>query len=272
MPIGAHPTGVGTFLTAEWRHLAMFNYAVDPALLAPLVPYGTELDEYEGETFCSIVAFLFLRTRVMGVAIPFHCNFEEVNLRFYIRRREAGLVKRAVSFVQEVVPRRAIAVLANALYNEHYRTGRMSHRVTDTAVHTDAEFRWELGRGRHQLQVHAEGEPTPLVNGSLDQFIAEHYWGYAAQRDGSTIEYAVEHPAWRVRPVNRYRLDVDFGSLYGHEFVGTLSRPPRSVFLAEGSAVSISHGRRIRPGGGSSITRFAGELYGPPPHRSFRHR
>ena len=227
---------VGIFLKAEWRHLAMFNYAIDPALLAPLVPYGTELDFHEGETYVSIVAFLFLSTRVLGVPIPFHRNFEEVNLRFYIKRREPNQIKRAVSFIQEVVPRRAIAFLANALYNERYRTARMSHRIQNSPDRTDVTFDWTVAGKHHRIAASATGEPQPLIPGSLDQFIAEHYWGYAAQRDGSSIEYAVTHPSWLVRPVNDFQLDIDFASLYGPAFVEILSRPPQSAFLAEGSA------------------------------------
>ncbi len=74
------------FLTAEWRHLAMLNYEIDPVILRPFVPSGTELDSWNGKTYVSIVGFLFLKTRVRGLAIPFHQNFEEINLRFYVRR------------------------------------------------------------------------------------------------------------------------------------------------------------------------------------------
>lgn len=234
----------------------MFNYAVEPALLAPLVPYGTELDFHEGKTYVSIVAFLFLHTRVLGVAIPFHCNFEEVNLRFYIRRREPDRVKRAVCFVQEAVPRRAIAFLANALYNERYRTARMSHLIKSSPDRTDVAFQWSVGEKHHRISATVKGKPQPLIAGSLDEFIAEHYWGYTAQRDGSSIEYEVKHPSWLIQQVTQYQLDIDFASLYGQAFEETLSRPPQSVFLAEGSAVSISSARRIERGRGAGIPRL----------------
>jgi uncharacterized protein YqjF (DUF2071 family) len=229
---------VGLFLTAEWRQLAMFNYAVDPALIRPLLPYGTEIDLFKGEAFVSIVGFLFLNTRVMGIGVPFHQNFEELNLRFYVR---SGM-KRGVTFVQELVPKSAVAFLANALYNEHYRVARMSHTISDQAF----GMRWQFVGREHSFDVSVTGDPQPLTDGSFEQFIAEHYWGYAAQSNGDTVEYAVKHPAWRVWPATGYHLDIDFGALYGPEFAATLSQTPRSVFLAEGSAVTVSHGRRIR--------------------------
>ncbi len=223
----------------------MFNYAIDPRILAPLVPPGTELDLHQGETYVSIVAFLFLRTRVLGMPIPFHCNFEEVNLRFYVRRREGGEIRRGVSFIQELVPRRAIAVLANALYNEHYRTARMSHRIERTDGRMEAGFGWKLGGKEHSLWMAAEGDAQALEPGSLDQFIAEHYWGYAAQRDGGSMEYAVRHVPWMIRRAASYTRNINVASLYGPEFKAALSQTPRSVFLAEGSAVTVSRGRRI---------------------------
>lgn len=65
------------FLTAEWRYLVMLNFVADPALLKPSVPLGTELDFHQGETFVSLVGFRFLRTRMLGLPIPLHRDFEE---------------------------------------------------------------------------------------------------------------------------------------------------------------------------------------------------
>ena len=106
------------FLTAEWRSLAMLNYVVDPALLAPMVPRGTELDSFDGRTYMSLVGFRFERTRVRGIWIPLHSDFDEVNLRFYVRRRVSGEIRRGVVFIREVVPRWAIAAVARAVYGE----------------------------------------------------------------------------------------------------------------------------------------------------------
>ena len=108
---------MGIFLTAEWRYLAMLNYAVDPQVLLPRVPAGTELDFFDGQTFVSLVGFLFRDTRVLGLRIPGHQTFEEVNLRFYVRRGANGRtvdgeVRRGVVFVREIVPRWAIAAVA----------------------------------------------------------------------------------------------------------------------------------------------------------------
>ena len=233
------------FLTAEWRWLALLNYAVDPKLLAPRVPAGTELDQFEGRTFVSLVGFRFLETKVFGVPIPFHRTFEEVNLRFYVRRREAGSLKRGVVFIQELVPRRAIAAVARLAYHENYRRLPMTHQIESARDGLKVRYAWRVGARWHSLTVRATGDPRAMVEGSEEQFIAEHYWGYCRQPDGGSLEYHVEHPPWRVWPVADGAFSGDAGALYGAEFAAVLAKPPDSVLLAEGSPVKVYRGRRL---------------------------
>lgn len=234
------------FLTARWVHLAMLNYEVDPAILARRVPAGTELDQFEGRTFVSMVGFQFLETRVLGVPIPFHRDFDEVNLRFYVRRRVGDELRRGVVFVREIVPRRAIALLARLLYNEPYVALPMRHRdeVSDPESPYVA-YQWRSGDRWNGLRVEIDGAPRLFDEGTEESFITEHYWGYCRQRDGSTIEYQVEHPRWKVWSAVGSDFDCDVATLYGEEFVAPLTGPPSSVFLADGSEVIVRKGRRL---------------------------
>ena len=236
------------FLTAEWRSLAMVNYEVDPAVLGRLVPAGTELDDFGGRVFVSMVGFLFLKTRICGLPIPWHVNFEEVNLRFYVRRRVPGEDgwRRGAVFIGEMVPRFAIAAVARLLYNEPYAARPMRHRVAPSADSHEAEYQWRHADRWQTLSVTgAGGEPEAVVPGSEEEFITEHYWGYNKQRDGGTMEYAVEHPRWRIWNGKDYRFDGDVAALYGPEFVPFLAARASSAFLVEGSPVSVRQGRRL---------------------------
>ena len=232
----------GVFLSAEWRHLAMLNYEVDPSLLAPLVPAGTELDVWNGRTYVSLVGFMFLKTKVLGVPIPFHRNFAELNLRFYVRRETRDEVRRGVVFVKEIVPRWAIAFVARVVYNENYVSMPMRHAI---AVPGNVEYGWRHAGRWDRLRVEVAGEAQPLAPGSEEEFITEHYWGYAAQRDGGTMEYQVGHPPWRVWRAVSSELDCDVEHHYGKEFAGTLAAPPVSAFLAEGSPITVQRGVRM---------------------------
>jgi len=234
------------FLTAEWRHLAMLNYEVTPAVLAPFVPAGTELDVWNGKIFISLVGFMFLSTRVKGIPIPFHQNFEELNLRFYVRRQAADGWRRGVVFIKELVPKAAIAFVARTFYNENYVALPMSHRIErDVDAIKSAAYFWQFNGRPHHLKVVTLGEAQSLVTGSEPEFITEHYWGYARQRDGTTMEYRVEHPRWRVWESQAAEFQGDAVALYGPQFGDVLSRPPASAFLAEGSEVSVYSGIRL---------------------------
>lgn len=214
----------------------MLNWEVPPGVLRGRVPPGTELDFWRGRTYVSVVGFLFRDTRLAGIPVPLHRDFEEINLRFYVRRGE----KRGVTFVKEIVPKRAIAWVARAFYNEPYVRHRTAREVTAAEV----AYRW---RRSHWEEVRAgrAGEPAPLAAGSHEEFIAEHYWGYCAQRDGGTLEYRVEHPPWRVWTATHAAIDLDGRSLYGEDFAFLNQRAPDTAFVAEGSAVAVWPGVRI---------------------------
>ncbi len=163
----------------------MLNFVVDPKIVAPLVPPGTEIDFENGETFLSVVGFLFLDTRLLSLPIPLHRDFEEVNLRFYVRKKSADTWRRGVVFVRELVPRRAIALVAHAFYGENYLALSMKHQIDHVDPKLKVEYSWRRGRKWESLTM-------------------------------STT-----------------------GTLYGEQFAKTLAAPPRSAFIADGSAISV---------------------------------
>ena len=245
------------FLTGEWRYLAMLNYRVDPALLAPYVPRGTALDSWRGHAYVSVVGFLFRDTRVLGVPVPWHRTFEEVNLRLYVRREVAGEVRRAVTFIRELVPRRAIAAVARLAYNEPYVARPMRHHLGPVAgpdgAPAEVRYGWRQPSGWGELAVTPTGAAAPIAPGSEAEFITEHYWGYTRQRGGGTVEYHVTHPRWRAWAVSRATLAADLEGLYGRGLAAALSRPPDSAFLAEGSRIAVHMPVRVASGSREAV-------------------
>ncbi len=237
------------FLTAEWRQLAMLNFEVDPALIAPRVPSGTEIDFYQGRTFVSVVGFMFFDVRLRGLAIPRHRDFPEVNLRFYVKRQVGRQWRRGVVFVKEIAPRWCVSAIARRFFHENYVTLSMRHelQLADGSLNEggEATYSWRFARRWNQVWVRTYGLAHAAAGGSLDEFITENYWGYTKARDGGTIEYEVKHPKWRVWKVADSELDCDVAGLYGSEFVETLSRKPASALLAEGSEIAVYHGQRV---------------------------
>ena len=229
------------FLSAKWIDLVMVNYEVDAEVLEPLLPIGTEIDLYDGKCFVSLVAFMFQNTRVSDFLVPFHVNFEEVNLRFYVKRQDGGELRRGVVFVKEIVPRAAIALIARRLYGEPYERWTMSNFRDETLV----RYVWEKDGISNSLSIErGELGDVPAAD-SHGEFIIEHYWGYTKRGERRTDEYRVEHPKWRLFFADNANIDVDFERTYGERFAFLNDAEPFSALLAEGSEIGVYRGQTL---------------------------
>jgi hypothetical protein len=236
-----------TFLSAEWLDLVMVNYEVDEKLLHHFVPPGTVLDSFDGRAYVSLVGFQFRRTSLFGaLPVPFHRDFDEINLRFYVRHKEGNEDRRGVVFIAEIVPKWAIAKVARIVYGENYIRLPMKHRVDTTGATITAEYEWQQGGAWSKIYVHASAPAAPAADGSLEQFITEHYWGYSKQRNGGSLEYRVEHVRWNVWKSTAAGFEGDATGIYGVELGRVLQRPPDSAFIADGSPVAVLTGKKIQ--------------------------
>jgi len=234
------------FLKAKWTNLLMVNYEVDPQILKPYLPAYTVLDLWKGKALVSMVGFLFLDTSVLGIKWPFHVNFEEVNLRFYVKHFDGKEWKRGAVFVSEIVPKAIITVIANTLYKEHYKALPMRHAIKSAGENcTEYLYEWKTKDRWNKLGAQVSNEAVNIEPGSPEEFIFEHYWGYNTWSDTVTMQYQVEHVSWQVSPVKSAFFDADIATLYGKEFVPFLSVEPYSAFFAKGSAVSVRMGNKL---------------------------
>lgn len=233
-----------TFLDAAWRKLLMFNYAIDKKVLEPYLPHKTEIDTWTGQCYVSLVGFMFQNTRLLGLKIPFHRNFEEVNLRFYVKHYDGREWKRGVVFIKEIVPKIALTLVANFIYKEKYETMPMKHSWTIDEENIRVAYRWKK-KTWQSISAVAAHQLTPITIGSEAEFITEHYWGYTRQPGNRSSEYGVEHPRWDIYKVKDYEVAVDFGSIYGDAFAFLNNATPISVFLAEGSSIVVNSKRSL---------------------------
>lgn len=236
---------MGTFLSAEWRNLLMANYKIEPKSLQHLVPSHTELDLFQGDCYVSLIGFLFKNTKVKGLGFPFHRTFEEINLRFYVRHKAGNEWRRGVVFIKEIVPRPIITLIANTIYDENYVTLPTKHKWTEGEKNLSVEYGWQYLKRWNTIQATAEKAGHPLVAGSKEEFITEHYWGYAQNKRGFTTEYAVEHPRWNIHKVLEYDIDCQLPALYGTEITHAMETIPSSIFLADGSAIKVMDGKKV---------------------------
>lgn len=235
-----------SFLNAEWRKLSIANYIINPSILSKYVPAGTELDLWEGKCFVSLIGFMFVDTRILGVKIPFHINFEEVNLRFYVKRFENNTWKRGVVFIKEIVPKPALTFVANTLYKEHYETLPMRHKWEETSENRVVEYQWKKDKVWQSFKIVADLKASEIIKNSETEFITEHYWGYAKVNKSVTNEYGVTHPKWKQYKVKSYEIKVDFSVVYGKDFEFLNRIKPESVMLSEGSVITVEGKNTIK--------------------------
>ncbi|GAA3979202.1 DUF2071 domain-containing protein [Pedobacter ginsengiterrae] len=233
------------FLTAEWRKLALAQYAVDREILLKYLPPNTELDEWQGKYYVSLVGFMFIDVKLRGLNIPFHTNFEEVNLRFYVRYKDGEEWKRGVVFIKEIVPLPAITFVANTIYKENYQTLPMNHVWIEQEHQLEVDYLWKSNKKWNKFSVTTSSKAQEILIGSEEEFITEHYWGYTKIGANRTSEYGVEHPRWEAYPIKDYSIDVDFGINYGREFAFLSNTKPNSVMLAEGSEIRVMKGKKF---------------------------
>lgn len=233
-----------TFLKARWENLIMANYAVAPELLQPYLPAGTELDIYNGKAWVSLVGFMFKQTKLFGMPIPLMGTFEEINLRFYVIRKEKDEIKRGVVFINETVPYKAVAWMANKLYKEHYTAIPTKNNIIIKADKKQLLYQWKINNRWNSLAVTATAANKEMQPGSFEEFIFEHYYGYTKICSHTTEEYRVNHPRWKTHEVIDYNIDCNFDKMYGAAFGYLSSIKPDSIFVAEGSAVSVDWKRK----------------------------
>ena len=228
-----------TFLRANWENLIMANYEIEPSTLAPYLPKGVELDFYNNKTYVSLVGFMFKNTRLFGLPIPFFGSFEEINLRFYVKKIENRKIKKGVVFINETVPFKIVALLANKLYKEHYISIPTKNSI-DITENKDIKFEWKINDRWNSLAVKSDTNKYKIEQGTIEEFIFERYFGFTKLSASSTQEYKIHHPKWMTHKILNSQIDCDFRSMYGDAFSMLNNQTPDSILLAEGSQVSVN--------------------------------
>lgn len=230
-------------LSCAWRNIIISNYRIDPKVLEPYLPRHTFLDLYQGECLISIVGFLFLDVKILGIPLPFHQRFEEFNLRFYVKHQKGNEIRRGVVFLREFVPNYGFTLMANTIAREKYRKYPMRNSIKTDADSVSASYDFKVNERWNRLGATAERQEHKIIPGSLEDFIAEHYYGYNRWYGGSTMEIRLKRPVWKYQKLQSYNVECRFEDYYPKEFVRSLYAEPHSVQFITGSGVDMMPSR-----------------------------
>ncbi len=232
------------FLKATWEKIIMANYPIDGNILLPYLPNGVELDLFDGKAWVSLVGFLFKNTKLWGFPIPYFGTFEEINLRFYVKRKVGDEIRRGVVFINETVPYPLVAWVANLLYKEHYTAIKTGHLWNWSNNRQTIRYEWKSKKNNYDLTVQAGVKKNPLEPGSFEEFIFEHYYGYTKISKFKSEEYRILHPSWETYPIYDFEINCDFKNMYGEDFKSLNRLDPQNIFIAEGSSIAVEWERK----------------------------
>lgn len=233
-----------TFLNVHWKNLLVVNYRVDPAALGLLedeLPAGTELDDFHGEHYVSVVAFQFQKTHILGIPMPIYRDFAEINLRFYVRRKVDGQWRRGVVFIKEIVPCRLPALVANKIFKENFHVHPLHCETTDKKL----SYCWSDGGETQKLEIDRRSDLEKPEPGSLTEHIIDHYWAYKKFDATTTGEFRVTHRPWQTHPCPTARITLNIAKVYGEKWASALTQV--STFYADGSQVKVTNPKKLNP-------------------------
>jgi uncharacterized protein len=233
------------FLVANWENLVVATFETEKKLLQPYVPPGTELNDWNGRICMSLVGFMFTNTSLRGIPCPFFRSFEELNLRFYVRRKENNKWKKGVVFIKEIVPARLIGWAGKLLYRENFISLPMHHVFYTGNNSQHVEYYWKVNKQTNYLKICSSLLPVISGINTLDSFICDHYTAFNKKGADQTISFAIQHNPWKVYPALTYDLRIDAQSLYGDAFAEAFNHKPLGVFLMDGSRTTVSAPRLL---------------------------
>lgn len=228
------------FLICQWKDLAMINFVIDPEFLLPFVPVGTELDLWEGKAFVSLVGFRWDETRVKGVQVPGHVRFDELNLRFYVKRQTPEGWRRGVCFIREFIGLPVATWVANICYAEKFQVRNVNYSCAPKALGNYIRYRIADRDRFYGLHMMAARPERTILADSFEEFIVSHKWAYASLKNGRTLEYQIERPAWHFSPAYFVHVDFDGEKLYGPILGRVIQGKPHSAFFVNGSEVKVA--------------------------------
>lgn len=233
-----------TLLTAEWTNLLVATFETDKNLLQKFLPAKTELSDWNGKHFMSIVGFMFSKPRLLNITSPFYRKFEEVNLRFYVRRKEKNKWKNGVVFIKEIAPSPLVGLVAKWLYHESFISLPMKHNLNITDAERNIEYRWKIGHSWNYIKIQASLSHS-LSPHTIEAFIADRHWAYTKAGDHRTFEFEIEHSPWNIFPSHSFEMNLDAAKIYGSEFAEYFHQKPLTVFLMDGSQTKVSYPKLV---------------------------
>jgi uncharacterized protein YqjF (DUF2071 family) len=239
-----------TLLTQSWLDLAFLHWAVDPELVAPLLPAGAMPDVIDGVTYVGLIAFRMHRIGWLGLpGLPYLGTFPETNVRLYSVDAHG---RRGVVFRSLEAARLLPVLTARIGFRLPYVWAQMSVRRTGTGnVNSEgtsgganaaggsgdvfdysSRRRWPGPVGARSRITIRVGEPVAEPC-AVEHFVTAR-WGLHNAWFGRPVYLPNEHPRWPLYRAELLHLTEDLVLSAG---LPAPAGPPDSVLYSPGVPV-----------------------------------
>lgn len=230
-------------LTTQLSDVVALNFRIDPRVLRRRVPKGLELRTFEGDAYVSLVAMVLRKVKVWGFPVSVAGGFGELNLRYYVRRKDGDGYQNGACFLKDYISSASAAWILSSVFKTDFDRLKMKRENTgfnskDDGAIPKVDYRWTVGENSNRIRIKARKKLGDISPNSKVGFILDNNNEYS-RRDGKTYEYRVQHPKWTIWDAAQANFTCDVEKLFGKEFVKPLSRRPVSVFVSSGSNVTI---------------------------------
>jgi len=224
----------------DWNRITFVHWAVDPGLVAPLLPAGTRPDELDGVTYVGLIPFDMRHAGFgRGPAVPFFGDFAETNVRLYSVDAQGrhGVVFRSLETTRLVV-----ALGARLAFATPYTWARMRIQQDGDVIEYTTRRRWPRPRGAGGTMRVSLGAAVPQPS-ATEQFVTARF-GLHTRWAGRTLWIPNHHEPWPLRRATIEHLDDDLVAAAG--LPGVVGRPPDSVLHAGGVRTTFGLPTRVR--------------------------
>jgi len=220
------------WLVQSWHDLTFLHWAVPPAVVAPLLPAGTEPDTLDGVTYAGLIGFRMVGLGLLrGPGLPYLGTFCETNVRLYSVDAQG---RRAVVFLSLEAARLIPVLTAQLTLRLPYKWARMRLAKRGDVLRYTSRRRWPGPRPAASTMAVRVGppvtEPTP----------AEHFmtarWGLHTRAWGRTLHLPNQHPRWPLHRAELLELDDSLITAAG---LPAPAGAPASVLYSPGVPVTF---------------------------------
>ena len=182
----------------RWRELLFAHWSVDPAVIAPLIPRGLQLDLFDGRCYVGAVPFLMenVTPRFVPPLRGLHA-FPELNLRTYVT---AG-GKPGVWFFSLDAGQKLAVRIARRFFHLPYFDAKFEIELTGEEVRYSA-VRTHRGAAdaRFTSKYRPVGPMYQAQSGTLEDWLTARYCLYSADSSGRIYRGEIDHEPWPLQP------------------------------------------------------------------------